>query len=72
VSFRVNLNRKRKDKSFLSFRRKHKSLQVSRRVNHNHQFTNLKRKDKSLKLLTRCNDKEYLLHNGLPQWPGRS
>ena len=35
VSFRVNLYRKRKDKSGLSFRRQAKSLQVSFRVNLN-------------------------------------
>jgi len=51
---------------FLSFWRKH----VSRRVNLNHRLTNRKRKDKSLKLLTRCKDKEYLLHKTLPQWLG--
>ena len=71
MSFRVNRNRKHKDKSFLSFRRKYKSLQVSLWVNLNHRLTNRKRKDKWLKLLTRHKDQKYLLHQKLQQWLGR-
>ena len=55
VSFRVNLNRKRKHKSFLSFRRQDKSLQVSFRVNLNPKrkyksFLSFRRKHKSLQV----------------------
>ena len=66
VSFQVNLNRKRKEQSFLSFWRKHKSLQVSRQVNLNHRLTNGKPKPNSLKLVNLCKDKQYLLHKTFP------
>ena len=45
VSFWVNRNPKRKDKSFLSFRRPDTSLEVSFRI-----YLNPKRKDKSFLL----------------------